>query len=174
MKLLSTTSVSKGLVTKSALVAAAVVIGFSSSFANFQRASADEFDDQIAALRQQMNAYQNQANELDAKATTLQAELDQITAQKNAILAQIDLSQRQYDQLQKQIEDTKQKIADNKDALGKIIADMYVDSSISPLEMLASSENVSDYVDNDSAQSWTNSLERASEEIQSAINLLLT
>ena len=33
---------------------------------------------------------------------------------------------------------------------------------------------VSDYVDNDSAQSWTSSLERASQEIQSAINLLLT
>ena len=33
---------------------------------------------------------------------------------------------------------------------------------------------VSDYVDNDSALSWTNSLERASQEIQSAINLLVT
>ena len=32
---------------------------------------------------------------------------------------------------------------------------------------------VSDYVDKDSAQSWTNSLERASEEIQSGLNALL-
>ncbi len=152
MKLLSTTPVSKGLVTKSALVAAAVVVGISSSFGNFQRVSADQFDDQIAALRQQMSAYQSQANDLNAKATTLQAELDQITAQKNAILAQIDLSQKQYDQLQQQINDTKKKIADNKDALGQVIADMYVDDSITPLEMLASSNNIGDYVDKQTAR----------------------
>lgn len=144
---MSTTSVSKGLVTKSALVAAAVVIGLSTPLIMMQQAHADKYDDQIGALRAQMEQYQSQAGDLNKQAQTYQAALDQLTAQKNAIIAQIDLSQQQYDQLQKQISDTEQKISDNKDALGAIIADMYVDGSISPLEMLASSKNIGDYVD---------------------------
>jgi peptidoglycan hydrolase CwlO-like protein len=147
MKLPSTMPVSKGLVTKSALVAAAVVMAVSAPISLGSRVFADQYDDQIAALRAQMSQYQNQASALDAQADSYQAELDKITAEKNAILAQIDLSQQQYDQLQKQIADTTKQIADNKDALGQVIADMYVDDSISPLEMLASSKNIGDYVD---------------------------
>lgn len=144
---MSTTTVSKGLVTKSALVAAAVVMGLSAPLGIAELAYADKWDDQMSVLNAQMSQYQEQANALNAQANTLQAQLDQITAQKNAILAQIDISQKQYDSLLAQIADTKQKIADNKDALGQIIADMYVDDSISPLEMLASSNNIGDYVD---------------------------
>jgi len=153
MKQRSTTPVSKGLVTKSIIVAAAVLTAVSSPFSIISQAHADQFDDQISALRSQMSQYQSQANALDAQAKTYQAALDQITAQKNAILAQIDISQKEYDQLQKQIDDTKQKISDNKDALGQIIADMYVDGSVTPLEMLASSKNIGDYADQQAYQS---------------------
>lgn len=155
MKLRSTTPapVSKGLVTKSIIVAAAVLTVVSSPFSIISQAHADQFDDQISALRSQMGQYQAQANALDAQAKTYQAALDQITAQKNAILAQIDISQKEYDQLQKQIDDTKQKISDNKDALGQIIANMYVDGSVTPLEMLASSKNIGDYADQQAYQS---------------------
>ena len=101
---MSTTTVSKhGLVTKSALVATAVVMGISSPMALTSQAFADQWDDQMRALNAQMQQYQSQASALNAQANTLQAQLDQITAQKNAILAQIDLSQKQYDALQKQI-----------------------------------------------------------------------
>ncbi len=144
---MSTTPVSKGLVTKSALVAAAVVMVVSGPMMSFTTARADQFDDQIAALNAQMQQYQSQANVLNAQANNYQAALDQITAQKNDIISQLNITQQKYDTLQQQINDTKQKIADNKDALGQIIADMYVDGSITPLEMLASSKNISDYVD---------------------------
>ena len=155
MKLRSTTPapVSKGLVTKSIIVAAAVITAVSSPFTIISQAHADQFDDQISALRSQMGQYQAQANALDAQAKTYQAALDQIITQKNAILAQINISQKEYDQLQKQIDDTKQKISDNKDALGQIIADMYVDGSVTPLEMLASSKNIGDYADQQAYQS---------------------
>lgn len=148
MKRPSTTPVSKGIVTKSAIVAAAVVVGITTTLAPLSRpAAADKWDDQMNALRVQMNQFQAQADALNAQANTLQAELDQITGQKNAIIAQIDISQKQLDSLQAQIEETTQKIADNRDALGKIIADMYVDDSISPIEMLASANNIGDYID---------------------------
>jgi len=45
-----------------------------------------------------------------------------------------------------QIADTEKKIKDNQDALGETIANLYVDGKISPLEMIASSKNVSDYL----------------------------
>lgn len=166
MKLLSTTPVSKGLVTKSTLVAAAVIMAVSSPMAMVQEAFADQYDDQINALRSQMNQYQSQANALNEQANTYQDALEQITEQKNAIISQIELSQKQYDQLQLQINDTKQKIIDNKEALGQIIADMYVDGSISPLEMLASSKNIGDYVDQQQYRSSVqNNLSDAIEEI---------
>lgn len=147
MKLWSTTPVSKGIVTKSTIVALAVLVGIATPVALMNRAFADQFDDQIQALQQQKAAYDAQAGALNARAATLQEALNQITAQKNAIIAQINLSQQQYDQLQAQIDKTKKDIADSKDALGQIIADMYVDDTISPLEMLASSSNIGDYVD---------------------------
>jgi len=147
MKLLSTTSVSKGIVTKSSLVAMSVLVGISTPLALISRAYADQYDNQIRALQEQKAAYDAQANALNAKAATLQDALNQIVQQKAAIMAQIALSQQQYDQLQAQIDKTKKDIADNKDALGQIIADMYVDDTITPLEMLASSTNIGDYVD---------------------------
>jgi len=147
MKLLSTTPVSKGIVTKSSLVALAVLVGMSAPLALVNRVFADQYDDQIRALQQQKAAYDAQASTLSAQAATLQEALDQIVSKKAAVMAQIALSQQQYDQLQAQIDKTKKDIADNKDALGQIIADMYVDDTITPLEMLASSNNIGDYVD---------------------------
>ena len=153
MKLLPTTSVSKGLVTKSIIVAATVMTMVSTPMMMYSQANADQYDNQISALNEQMNQFKSQANALDAQATTYQAALDQITAQKNAILAQIDISQQQYDQLQLQIEATQKKIEDNKDALGGILASMYVSGTVSPLEMLASSNNIADYVDQQTLRS---------------------
>ncbi|MEO8691204.1 MAG: CHAP domain-containing protein [Candidatus Saccharimonas sp.] len=147
MKLTSTTPVSKGLVTKSTLVAVAVLMAISGPMAMSQLANADQYDDQINSLRSEMKQYQDQVNTLNAKAATYQEALAQITSEKDAIIAQIEISQKQYDQLQLQINDTKQKIEDNKNALGTTLADMYVDTTVSPLEMLASSKNIADYVD---------------------------
>jgi len=147
MKLLSTTSVSKGLVTKSSLVALAVVMVISTPIAITQYARADKFDDQINAIQQIVDGYQAQAAALGAQAQTLQTELASLTAQKAEIQSQVDLSQAKYDKLVNDIAVTEKQIAENKDALGQIIADMYVDDTISPLEMLASSKNIGDYVD---------------------------
>ena len=112
-----------------------------------RQAFADRFDDQINALNQEISGYQSQASQLRAQAQTLETALGALAAEKATIQGQIDLSQAKHDQLVAQIADTEQKIADNKEALGQIIADMYVDDSITPLEMLASSKNIGDYVD---------------------------
>lgn len=147
MKRWSTTPVSKGLVTKSAIVATAVVMAISAPLSMMPQASADKYDDRINALQNEIDQYQSEASQLNKKASGLQAELSKLNAEKAVIQRQIDINEAKHDQLKEQIEETERQIDDNKDALGITIADLYVDDTISPLEMLASSENIGDYVD---------------------------
>ena len=115
-------------------------------------ARADKFDDQIRAVQREIDQYQAEAQKLKDQANTLEKELAQLNADMNVIQGQIELSQAQYDKLQQQIVKTQKRIDNNRVALGTIISDMYVDSDISPLEMLASSKNISDYVDKNTYQ----------------------
>lgn len=147
MKRWSTTPVSKGLVTKSAIVATAVVMAISAPLSMMPQASADKYDDRINALQNEISQYQAEAGRLGRQANSLQAELARLNAEKATIQGQIKLTQAKHDKLKDQIKETEEKIADNKDALGITLADLYVDDTISPLEMLASSDNIGDYVD---------------------------
>jgi surface antigen len=108
---------------------------------------ADRYDDQIRVIQNEVNQLQAKAGELNQRASSLQAAVDAIVAEKNMIQAQIDLSQAKYDKLIHDIEVNKKKLVDNQNALGAIIADLYMDDKISPLEMLASSKNVGEYMD---------------------------
>jgi len=147
MKQRSTTPVSKGLVTKSLLVATAVLMIVSAPITTSPRVSADQFDDQIRALQQEIDAYENEARKLKSQADTLQVQVNVLNNEKTQIQGQIELSQAKFDQLQQKIKDTQQTIVDNQKALGETLASLYVDDKISPLEMLASSQNIGDYVD---------------------------
>jgi peptidoglycan hydrolase CwlO-like protein len=171
MKQRSTTPVSNGIVTKSVLVAAAVLMVMAAPLSMMPRVHADKYDDQINALQSQVNQYKSQASALQTKIGTLQDAINGLEAQKGAIQTQIDLNQTKLEQLQQQIKDTEQKIQDNKDALGKTIADMYVDDTISPLEMLASAKNIGDYVDK---QSYRASVSDALKQTIAKINDLKT
>jgi peptidoglycan hydrolase CwlO-like protein/surface antigen len=148
MKLRTTTPDSKSFFSKLLLVLTVLVISFVAPLQYMNKqASADKYDDQISALQQQINNYNAQAGQLNAQALTLQNALAQLASEKAVLQTQINLSQAKYDQLTAQIADTEKKIQDNKDALGITIASLYVDGSVSPIEMLASSKNISDYLD---------------------------
>ena len=133
--------------TKIILGVCAVVVAIAGPLQLATNVSADRYDDQIRALRQQMEPLRQKADELNNQANSIQAAVNALIAEKNVIQAQLDLSQARYDKLTNDIEINKKKLAENQSALGSIIADLYVDDEISPLEMLASSQNVSDYMD---------------------------
>ena len=147
MKLRTTTPASIPNIAKIALVIVSLMAVVAIPIQMSQKVSADEYDDRINALQQDIIKYQAEGARLNSEAATLQSALAQIINQKSAIQTQIDLSQAKYDQLVVQITDTEQKILDNQNALGKTIADLYVDDKISPIEMLASSKNIGDYMD---------------------------
>jgi peptidoglycan hydrolase CwlO-like protein len=112
-----------------------------------QQVSADQYDDKINALQQEIDNYSAQAAQLTTQADTLQSAVAELQSQAAVIQAQIDISQAKYDKLVTQIADTEKQIKDNQDALGITIANMYVDDQTTPLEMLASSKNISEYLD---------------------------
>lgn len=167
MKLRSATLVSKQTLTRISIVAATILLVTTVPLSLMPRAHADRFSDQINALQQQMRAYQAQADQLRRQADTLANKLAELNSQKAAVQSQIDLSQAQYDQLVDQITKTEQKIKDNQEALGTILADLYVDEAITPLEMLASSKNIGDYVDKQTLRgSMRDSLSKTIDEIK--------
>jgi len=129
------------------VVFVASLLQISSKNAYAQCSSAAQCQAQIDAELQNVEAYKAEGIRLNEQAITLQTAVDQLNNQKAAIQAQINISQDQYDKLVIQISDTEQKIQDNKDALGVTIANLYIDSKITPIEMLASSKNISDYMD---------------------------
>jgi peptidoglycan DL-endopeptidase CwlO len=100
-----------------------------------------------AAKEQEKELYQNEVGRLQAEADTLAGAIATLSSEKSIIQAQIDINQAEYNRLTILIEETEQKIKDNQDALGVTIANMYVEDDVTPLEMLASSKTISDYLD---------------------------
>lgn len=138
---------SKKTTTRISLTFMALMIAVSVPIAMVQKVSADEYDDKIAALQRDIDSYNAQAIQLASQARTLQSAVASLRSQAEVIQAQIDISQAKYDKLVAQITDTEEQIKNNQVALGKTIASMYVDDQVTPLEMLASSKNISDYLD---------------------------
>jgi peptidoglycan hydrolase CwlO-like protein len=147
MKLRTTTPVSisrrisKGIVLVG--ISALLVIG---TIPIVKPAAADQYDDKIAALTADMAQYQAQADALNAQANTLANAVAQLDNERSALQSQIDLNQAQSEKLAADITNTQQQIKDNSDALGKTIADLYIDDDTSPIELLASSTNIGDFL----------------------------
>jgi len=137
---------------KITLITAAVVLALTTSLQVVTSVGANDYDRRIAEVQAQIEAYQTEAGKLAGQADSLQKELSALSAERGVIQGQINLKQAEHDKLAAEITTNEKKIQDNKDALGKTIADLYVASNISPLEMLASSNTISDYVDKESYQ----------------------
>lgn len=150
------------------MVFLALVVSAGVPVTMIQQAFADKWDDQINALRTQANQYQAQANDLRDKADTLQNKLDGINAQVAALQANIQVNQAKHDKLQEDIVINQKKLKDSQDALGKIIASLYVDDEVSSLELIASSSNISEFVDK---QEYRNSVRN---QLSSTINEVKT
>lgn len=149
MKLRTTTSASLTRFTKMGItfVVALFLVGAGIFYVINKPASADEYDRKIAALQEDMARYQAEVDRLNSEAVTLQNTLASLANEKRALQAQIDVNQAQHDKLVIEIAETEQKIKDNQDVLGDTLADLYVDDSITPIEMIASSTDIGEFLD---------------------------
>ena len=108
---------------------------------------ADQFDDQINALRDQNAQTQGVLNGLTSQASSYQDTINQLQTQINTVQAQINTNVASQNALQQQITEAQNKITEQKKYLGEDIKAMYVDGQLSTIEELATSKSLSDYVD---------------------------
>ena len=149
----------KALSTKVALAVMAGVMAVGAPVSVF----ADTFDEQIRQIQSEVDGFQAQAAQLRAQADTLQNAVNALSAQKNAIQAQINLSQAKYDQLVADIEANEQRLAKRQEVLATTISDLSQESDTSPIELLAGSNSIGDFIDR---QEYRSSVQ---EQIQSSI-----
>jgi len=108
---------------------------------------ADQYDDQINALRQKNNDTQGLVNSLASQASSYQGAINTLQVQVNAVQTQIALNQAQQAKLQAEIEQHQKDIDVKRVQLNATIKAMYLDGQITPIEQLATSNNLSDFVD---------------------------
>jgi len=108
---------------------------------------ADKYDDEIRVRQAQNETYSARIAELNSQSLTLANNIAELETQSAYLQNQIDISQLKYDKLSNQIAQTEKQIKDSSDALGTTLADMYIDDNISTIELIASSNNISDFLD---------------------------
>jgi len=154
MKKFKSKDAKNGLLKKSVLVLVAVLLAVLTPMQLWRLGnnvyacgSVADCQAEIDARQSEIDSYTAQTVALASQADTLKNKIDTLNIQISTAQSEIDLSQAKYNQLTQQIADTEKKIQDNQDALGVTIANMYVDDKISPIEMLASSKSIGDYLD---------------------------
>jgi surface antigen len=122
-----------------------VVFGYGSIAAPLVKA--DQFDAAINALKAQNSQNQDAANQLQVQAVSYQDAVDKLQAQINALQASINANKAKQLDLQSQITAAEAELAKQKKILGENIKQMYLEGQISTLEMLASSKDLSQFID---------------------------
>lgn len=146
MKVKSTTLLLRNKHVRPKIVALALLVGLMAPFMQMNSALADTYDDRISSIESEISNFQAEAARLSEQSKTLQQAVDSLTAQKNTIQSQIDLSQAKYDKLVSQIAENEKKLVAQQDALSVTIADMSAGTDVTPIEVLAKSDSVGDYL----------------------------
>lgn len=110
-------------------------------------AHADRFDDQINALSAQNASSRAVVSGLTTEAGGYQAAIAQKQAQINVLQSQIAANQAKQSDLEQKINAYKEEINQKKASLAEDIKSMYIDGQMTTIEQLATSKNLSDYVD---------------------------
>jgi surface antigen/peptidoglycan hydrolase CwlO-like protein len=108
---------------------------------------ADQYESQIKKLETLRAKNQARADALKGEATGIQGEIDVLAGQIAAIQAQIDINIARQNELNKQIKEAQKRLDEQKELLSANIRSMYIEGEISPLEMIASSKNLGDFVE---------------------------
>lgn len=109
--------------------------------------SIQDIQNEIAQKQQEANAAGAHAHELGEQADGIQGEINVLVDQIASIQAQIDVNTARQQELEQKISDAQAKLIEQKDLLSASIRSMYIEGDITPLEMIASSKNLSDFVD---------------------------
>jgi surface antigen/uncharacterized protein YlxW (UPF0749 family) len=112
-----------------------------------QIVKADSYDAQIQALQAENAQNSNVVADLASQATSYQDAINQLQAQISTIQGVIASNEAKQADLQNQINTNQAELEKQRKVLGENIKMTYVDGQPSTIEMLASSKNLSDFVD---------------------------
>lgn len=136
----------KKFTTKSSLLVASFLI-MAGSFSTYSLVFADRFQDQINQLQAENSQKQNQVQALQVEADSLQGVIAGLQAQINGLQQQIVDNTAKSDALKVKIAEAEAELQRQRNVLGQNIKAMYLEGDISTLEMLASSNDLSAFVD---------------------------
>ena len=112
-----------------------------------QAARAESVQDKINALQQENGQFQDAITRLASEATSYADAINKLKAQIDTLQGQINNSTKEQERLQNEITEAEKELTKQKTLLGKNIKAMYLEGDISTIEMLASSKDLSEYVD---------------------------
>jgi surface antigen len=129
------------------ILSLAMVAVLVTGFTVVPRVFADQYDEQIKALQQQNSTSLDAVNQLKSQATSFQDAINLLQGQISALQGQINDNLARQADLQNKINESQTELDKQKAILGENIRVMYVEGQISTIEMLATSKNLSDFVD---------------------------
>lgn len=109
-------------------------------------ARGDSLDQQINALKKQAADLQNQAAGYQAQANDYQTRVNALNSQVELIQTQISLSQAKYNKVSQEVDQAEEDLATQKAILDENIRAIYKQGELNSLEIIASSDNFSDFV----------------------------
>ncbi len=128
---------------KTLLIITAVVL----ALAAVATVRADQFDQQINNLEQKNSAKQDAVAQLLDQASSYQDTINKLQSKIDSLQAVIDANHAKQDELRQQIAVAQAELDKQKEILGESVRAIYVSGQVTTLEMLASSNNLSDFVD---------------------------
>jgi len=114
---------------------------------------ADSYDSKISALKDANADVQKSLTVLTAQAKDYEDAVDKLRQQINSLETQIIANQNKQAKLKDQIDAKQKEIDRQREILGSALKQMYVDDQMSTIEMLATSKNLSEYVDREEYRS---------------------
>jgi peptidoglycan hydrolase CwlO-like protein/surface antigen len=125
----------------------AILILVFAIFPRVQEARAESVQDKINALQRENAQYQSAIARLASEATSYEDAINKLKAQIDTLQGQINASTKEQERLQNEITEAEKELTKQKALLGKNIKAMYLEGDISTIEMLASSKDLSEFVD---------------------------
>lgn len=108
---------------------------------------AESNEQKIKRLESEIAEHEQKAVELNERGSSLESMIKQLQAEREKLQGSIASSQQRQVELEKEAAKSESTLKTYQETLGHTLADLYIANSISPLEMLASSGSLSDYID---------------------------
>lgn len=109
--------------------------------------TSQELQGQIDSLNSQQAEDQSTVTHLRSQALSYEDEINRLQSQISQIEQQIAANQARQAELQEEITKTQSEVEIQRAILAEIVQTLYIDGNISTMEMLATSNTLSDYVD---------------------------